>query len=195
VKMVIGSVLAATGASICCIGPVFLSALGAGAVGAAAAQFEAYRPILLTVTVALLGAAFYTTYRPPASENCGPEGTCQPASKRVARIGLWVATPLVILLATFPYYVGQEVTAQVEARTPETATCTLQVAKMTCAGCAAAVNMAAKQIDGVNDATVSYEKGTIEVRYDPSKTNPDAIAKAITEKSGFPASVPKKSGK
>jgi mercuric ion transport protein len=103
--MVIGSVLAATGASICCIGPVLFSVLGAGAVGAAAAQFEAYRPILLTVTVALLGAAFYTTYRPSAPENCGPEGACQPASKRVAKIGLWLATLFVILLVTFPYYV------------------------------------------------------------------------------------------
>jgi mercuric ion transport protein len=105
VKMVIGSVLAATGASICCIGPVLFTVLGAGAAGAAASQFEAYRPIFLAVTVALLGGAFYTTYRPSASENCGPEGTCRPASRRVAKIGLWLATLLVILLVTFPYYV------------------------------------------------------------------------------------------
>lgn len=104
-KTAIASVLAAAGASICCIGPVVLSALGAGALGAAAAQFEAYRPMFLTVTVALLGAAFYMTYRPSAPENCGPDGTCRPASRRVAKIGLWVATLLVILLVTFPYYV------------------------------------------------------------------------------------------
>jgi mercuric ion transport protein len=106
VKTAIGSVLAAAGASICCIGPVLLSALGAGALGAAAAQFEAYRPMLLTITVALLGAAFYTTYRPSATESCGVDGTCRPASRRVAKIGLWLATLLVILLVAFPYYVG-----------------------------------------------------------------------------------------
>jgi mercuric ion transport protein len=192
--MVIGSVLAATGASICCIGPVLFSVLGAGAVGAAAAQFEAYRPIFLAVAVALLGGAFYTTYRPSGSEKCSPEGTCQPASRRVARIGLWVAALVVIPIVMFPYYIELPVTAQMQDHTQEIATRTLQVAKMTCAGCAAAVKMAAKKIDGVKDANVSYEKGTADISYDPNKTNPEAIAKAITEKSGSPASVPKKSG-
>lgn len=105
-KTVIGSVLVATGASICCIGPVLLSALGAGAMGAAAAQFEVYRPIFLTATVALLGAAFYTTYRPSSAESCEPDGTCRPAPTRVAKLGLWLATLLVILLVTFPYYIN-----------------------------------------------------------------------------------------
>jgi copper chaperone CopZ len=57
------------------------------------------------------------------------------------------------------------------------------------------VTIAAKRIDGVKDATVSFEKKTAEIRYDPTKTNPEAIAKAITEKTGFKASVPKKTGK
>lgn len=105
-KTAIASVLAATGASICCIGPVLLSVLGAGALGAAAARFEVYRPIFLTITVALLGAAFYSTYRPSAAESCGPDGTCRPASKRFAKVALWLATLLVILLVTFSYYIN-----------------------------------------------------------------------------------------
>jgi len=57
------------------------------------------------------------------------------------------------------------------------------------------VTIAAKKIDGVKDATVSFEKKTADIRYDPTKTNPEAIAKAITAKTGFKASVPKKTGK
>jgi copper chaperone len=68
---------------------------------------------------------------------------------------------------------------------------TLKVEGMTCGGCAAAVKMAAEKVDGVKEAKVSHEKGTAEVVYDPDKTTPEAIAKAITEKSGFKASVPK----
>lgn len=70
--------------------------------------------------------------------------------------------------------------------------CTLKVSGMTCAGCAAAVKMAAQKVDGVKDAKVSYEKGTAEVTYDQTKTSPEKIAKAITENSGFRAEVPKK---
>jgi copper chaperone CopZ len=42
-------------------------------------------------------------------------------------------------------------------------------------------------VEGVTNATASYEKGTAEITYDSAKTSPDAIAKAVTEKSGFKA--------
>lgn len=84
------------------------------------------------------------------------------------------------------------VTAQAQNEAPKTATCTLEVAKMTCGGCAAAVKMAALKVDDVKEAKVSYEEKRADITYDPAKTNPEAIAKAITDKSGFPASVPKK---
>lgn len=104
-KTVIGSVLAAVGASICCIGPVVFAALGAGALGATATRFEPYRPIFLTLTAALLAGSFYVAYR-PSGDACAVDGTCRPAPKRTARIVLWLATLLVILLVTFPYYVN-----------------------------------------------------------------------------------------
>ncbi len=105
-KTVLGAMVAAVGASVCCIGPVVFTALGAGALSAAAIKFEAYRPAFLMVTVALLGAGFYTTYRPSATASCATDGTCQPPSRRVAKVGLWLATVLVILLVTFPYYIN-----------------------------------------------------------------------------------------
>lgn len=71
----------------------------------------------------------------------------------------------------------------------KSAACTLKVTGMTCGGCAAAVKSAAKKVDGVKGANVSYEKGLAEVTYDPEKTTPAAIAKAVTEKSGFKAEV------
>ena len=73
----------------------------------------------------------------------------------------------------------------------DTVTITLKVTGMTCGGCATAVKMAAKKVAGVTDATVSYEKGQAVVTYNPAKTNPAAIAKAITESSGFKAEVTK----
>ena len=55
------------------------------------------------------------------------------------------------------------------------------------------MKIAAKKVDGVKDATVSYKKGVAEVTYDPTKISPEAIAKAITERSGFKAEVAPKS--
>jgi copper chaperone CopZ len=62
----------------------------------------------------------------------------------------------------------------------KSATCTLNVTGMTCAGCEAAVKIAAKKVDGVTDITVSYDKAAADVTYDPAKTTPVAIAKVIT---------------
>ena len=72
---------------------------------------------------------------------------------------------------------------------PATKVCTLKVSGMTCAGCEAAVRMAARSIEGVKDVKASYAKRNAEVTYDPAKTTPDAIAKVITEKSGFKAEL------
>jgi len=101
-KAVVGSVVAAVAASVCCIGPVVAAAIGAGAIGAASAWFEPYRPWFLGLTAILLGAAFVTTYRrQPAA--CA-DGSCAPSSRRTAKIVLWLAAVLVGLLAAFPYY-------------------------------------------------------------------------------------------
>lgn len=64
-------------------------------------------------------------------------------------------------------------------------TCTLKVSGMTCASCDVAVKIAAKTVSGVKTVKVDYAKGKAEVTYDASKTNPQTIADAITELSGF----------
>jgi copper chaperone CopZ len=88
---------------------------------------------------------------------------------------------------------GAGIRAQSTQTKPAEATkfCTLKVTGMTCAGCEAAVKIAAKQIDGVKDAKASYAKGTAEIIYDAAKTSPDAIAKGIAQKTGYKTEVAK----
>ncbi|MPY89478.1 MAG: mercury transporter MerT [Luteitalea sp.] len=104
-KTVVATVVTAIAASACCIGPVLLSLVGAGALGAAATRLEPWRPVLLGLTAVLLGAAFVVTYR-RSGEACAADGTCTPAATRRVKILLWVITILVIAVAAFPYYVG-----------------------------------------------------------------------------------------
>ena len=100
-KAVVASVVVAAAASVCCIGPVVAAVLGAGALGAASTRFEPYRPWFLGLTMILLGVGFVSAYR--LEPECA-DGTCTPSSRRTAKIVLWTAVVLVILLATFPYY-------------------------------------------------------------------------------------------
>lgn len=105
-KVVIGSMVAALGASACCLGPVLFSIIGAGALGAASTRLEPLRPLFLGLTAVLLAGAVYVTYRGQAVEACGPGDTCRPATKRAGKVALWIATIITVLLVTFPYYVG-----------------------------------------------------------------------------------------
>ena len=105
-KAAMGLVGAAVAASACCIGPVVFSLLGAGALGASAVKLEAYRPWFLGLTLVLLGVAFSSAYRPAANESCAANGTCTPASRRTAKILVWMAAALAVLLIAFQYYIG-----------------------------------------------------------------------------------------
>ena len=77
--------------------------------------------------------------------------------------------------------------AQQATKTETIKVCTLNVTGMTCAGCEAAVRNAAWTVDGVKDVKASYDKRNAQVTYDATKTTPEAIAKVITERSGFKA--------
>ena len=76
---IFGAVLAAFGASLCCILPVGVAVIGVGS-AALGAKLEPFRPYLLVLTVAILGYAFYRAYRP---EKCEPGQACAvPANRR-----------------------------------------------------------------------------------------------------------------
>src|SRR5574341_1073938 len=55
-----------------------------------------------------------------------------------------------------------------------------QVDGMTCSSCNVAVKLAAEKVNGVDQARASHDEKRAWVHYDPAKTNPEAIATAIT---------------
>lgn len=96
----IASVLAAIGASVCCVGPLVLLALGIGGtwVGSLTAM-EPYRPIFIGLTLLFLGLAFRRLYLVP--QVCMPGTPCaDPRTHQRQRLTFWiVAVPLLGLLA------------------------------------------------------------------------------------------------
>ena len=97
--------LAAFLASICCLGPLVLVAIGvSGAWIGNLTAFEPYQPVFITIALACLGYGFYLVYRRPKAAECAEGSYCaRPSSHRNAKIGLWVATVLIIIAVGFPY--------------------------------------------------------------------------------------------
>ena len=95
-----GAVLAALGASLCCILPVAVAVLGVGS-AALGAKLEPFRPWLAGLTVIFLGFAFYQAYKPV---ECEPGEACAVPSRRRHRLALWMVAVVAVALMAFPYY-------------------------------------------------------------------------------------------
>lgn len=103
-RSLIAAVVAAVGASICCIGPFVLLMLGVGGawIGNLTA-LEPYRPIFIGVTLVFLGLAFRKLYLVP--EVCEAGKPCaSPVMRRNQRLIFWVVTVILAALITFPWY-------------------------------------------------------------------------------------------
>lgn len=112
------AVVAALGASLCCILPVAVAVLGVGS-AALGAFLEPFRPYLIGLTFAFLGFAYYQAYKPVKAE-CAPGQACAISENRhTQRILLWIVTVAAAALITFPYYAGWILLKQEEGTNDE----------------------------------------------------------------------------
>ena len=89
-------------ATIFCCLPFATGILGAG-VAAFGARFAPLQPYLATISIALLGDAFYQAYRPDAVV-CVGEDCDVPTALRYRRLALWLVAVGVVLLLTAPWW-------------------------------------------------------------------------------------------
>ena len=103
----VGAVAAAVGASVCCLGPLLLLALGVGGawIGNLTAM-ERYRPYWMTAVLVFLGLAFFRVYRKPKEVACAPGGASSSDAGRGNKIILWIVTALVLGLLALPYLIS-----------------------------------------------------------------------------------------
>ena len=192
---IVGAVIAAIGASLCCLGPLLFLVLGLG-VFSAAAVFDTARPYLLVAALLLLVFGFYRVYfrRQPS---CRPNEVCETTPiNRASRIGLWIASIAVLSFALSPNYTGYLASAILRRQQSMTTsparsqaashkagsqlqTITVKVPGMTCTACEVPIRDALTNTPGVVSADVSYQRGDARLEYDPEKTNVDQIKRAI----------------
>ncbi len=93
-----GGVIGAVLASSCCVAPLLLLTLGvSGAWMGNLTALAPYQNYFIAITVAFLAAGFWYVYWKP-KKACEDGSYCaSPASDRVVKVALWVATALIIL--------------------------------------------------------------------------------------------------
>lgn len=98
-----GGILAALGAASCCVVPFSLFMLGvSGAWIGNLTALEPYQPIFAVIATGCLGYGFYLVYRTPKVA-CAEGSYCaKPSSNRTAKLGLWIATVMIVIALGFP---------------------------------------------------------------------------------------------
>ncbi len=194
---------AAVAASICCVGPLVLIAVGAsGAWMSSLTLLEPIKPLLTLATGGFLGYAMARVYAKAAEpEVCEPGTLCaDPRSDRLNKLALWGVTAFVAVLLMVPTFIGMadpaegdaSGTATVEAvaasPAPQgTERVVLDIENMTCAACPHNVRSALTSLDGVNVLDVTLDPPRAVVEYDAARVTVDDLTAATTNV-GYPSS-------
>lgn len=101
----IGGVVAAIAASLCCVGPLVLVMLGVGGAWAGnLAVLEPFRPYFLGAALIALFFAWKKIYCAPAAAACTPGSLCAlPQTNRVYKALFWIVAALIAAAFVFPY--------------------------------------------------------------------------------------------
>ncbi len=190
------AIIAAILASVCCVGPLVLLALGiSGAWIGNLTKLEPYRPVFMVITAGFLFYAFIKIYRKPNVEKCKPGRYCaNPRSVKLNKIVLWSVSILVILLFSIPYLshgvdkqknkVGTFVNGQPSAME----TIVLSVPDMNCSSCPVTVRLSLKKLKGVYEANVLFDQRLAIIKFNPDQVQLKDLIRATTQ-AGYPSSV------
>lgn len=173
----VAAVVSAALASVCCIGPVVLAALGLGGVGLAAG-LERYRPIFLAATALLLGIGFFQAYR-NRDDSC-PDGSCKTgASSPSTKSALWIIAAAAVGVASFPSWAPFLLLDTAAPVSASAETIKLDVSGMDCPACAVGIEKSLKTVPGVQDASIDFGKGEATVYADRGHVSASDLIQAI----------------
>src|SRR5262245_59934768 len=102
--MAVGGLLGALAAASCCILPLVLFGLGvSGAWIGSFTQLAPYQPYFIAVAIVCLGYGYWLVYRSPKVVCAEGEACARPFSKWLVRLGLLVATVLIVASIGFDF--------------------------------------------------------------------------------------------
>lgn len=101
----VGGILAALGAATCCVVPfgLFVAGVSGAWIGNLTA-LKPYQPVFVGIAIVCLGSGFHSVYWKSKPADCAEGSYCaRPSAGRNAKMGLWIATVLVVIAVGFPY--------------------------------------------------------------------------------------------
>ncbi len=180
-------ILSAVLGSICCVGPLVLIALG---LGTGAAVIGRYHWLFIAAAIAVLAWAWAKHIR--ERNRCACEHRVMDG-RRISFFTLLLASAIVLSFAAMnvsSYVFAGSPPAVIANGTDNLQRVVIPVEGMSCSTCEVAVRSALQRTNGVKSAHVSVATKTATVDYEPAKTNPAEIVKAINS-TGYTASLPR----
>lgn len=145
---------------------------------------EPWRPLLIIVSVSILGFGFYQEYKSKNIEAMKPccRANAEKKSKRNRRF-LWAMTFVSVLLFSFPLYsnlfIGANATQIIGIQ--NTKTVELSIGGMNCQGCANNLMLGLSKVNGVIKDTVVFETAKATITFDEKKISDKQIIKRIED--------------
>lgn len=185
IKSAGAGMLAAVGASLCCITPVLSLIAGAGGLATAFTWVEPLRPFLIALTLGTLGFAWFQQLKfGKTDQSCDCEQDQKPSFWRSSKF-LGLVTVFAALMLAFPsyahifYQTPHQQNATIMTAQDTTKQVSINVKGMTCSGCEAHIENAVGKLPGIRSVDASYAQGTTTVAYLPSKIKHAQIVAAI----------------
>ena len=173
-KTIIGSVLTAFGASLCCTGPIILMALGVTSVGVFS-FIEPLRPYLTIFALGILSFSFYTVYQ--KQPDC-----CETdlQKQKTRKISLFIMTPVIIGFLLLPNLIpSEDISVITENQTDLVSEWT--VSGMTCQGCANGLQNAMNNMEGIIKCQVDYETRIMKCQTNPKLMTDERLMDLVTK--------------
>lgn len=179
---VVTGLLAALGASLCCMTPLLAIMAGTSGIAASFSWLEPLRPYLIGLTALVLGFAWYQKLKPVKQENCECDITPKQNFMQ-SKTFLTFVTLFITAMLAFPSYAHvfyqQTQSQQTTADKSNAQTVEIKIKGMTCAGCEAHVNSEVNKLSGILKVKTSYANGNTLVQFDKTKTDVKQIEKAV----------------
>ncbi len=182
-RKIIGiGLFSAVTASMCCITPVLALLAGTSGMASSFSWLEPFRPYFIGITVLMLGFAWFKKVKPSKDVSCACD-TNKKWKFIETKSFLALISVFAIMMILFPSYAdvfyprsNKEV---VVIRESNIKTAEFEIEGMTCNSCAEHVKFEVNKLEGVINASASYENKNAIVQFDNSKATLSQIKNAI----------------
>ena len=183
-KKLLTGVLAAIGASLCCITPVLAVLAGSTGMASSFSWMEPFRPYLIALTVVILAYAWWDKLKP---QKQGIECACD--SDEAGQVSFWytktflaLITLFSVVMLSFPYWGDTFISSDKQAIQIEKQNLQkieIDIEGMTCKACEATIEKVVLDTGAVGSVKASSDDKNPFISFDKTKTTVEEIAKAI----------------